>query len=297
MKKEYAAHIALTIVALIYAGNYLVAKEVLDPGHIKPFGFILLRAVTGVVAFWLVDLLFFREKVKRADLPWLAMCGVFGVAINQLCFFAGLKLTAPINASLLMTLTPILVLIASAIYYREKASVRKISGIFLGIFGAVLLITRGFTVPFSWDGRILGDTLIVVNASSYAVYLVLVKKMMVKYSPLVVIKWVFTFGLIPVALIGWGDIPDIEWSGFSSRIYLYIAYVLLLTTVLAYFLNVYSLTIVSPTITSIYIYLQPLFTTIFSIMLAKDHLDLVKTVAGILILAGVFLVSYQKPRK
>lgn len=297
MKKEYAAHIALTIVALIYAGNYLVAKEVLDPGYIKPFGFILMRAVTGVVAFWLVDLLFFKEKIKRADLPWLAMCGVFGVAINQMCFFAGLKLTAPINASLLMTLTPILVLIASALYYRETASLRKISGIFLGIFGAVLLITKGFSVPFRWDGRILGDTLIVVNASSYAVYLVLVKKMMAKYSPLIVIKWVFTFGLIPVAFMGWGDIPDIEWSAFSTEIYLYIAYVLLLTTVLAYFLNVYSLTIVSPTVTSIYIYLQPLFTTIFSIALAKDHLDLVKTVAGVLILAGVFLVSYQKPRK
>lgn len=295
MNRTVLAHIALTMVAIIYAANYLIAKAVLDPAYIAPFGFILLRVTAAVIVFWLADLLFFKTKVDRKDLPYLAMCGLFGVAINQLCFFAGLKLTVPINASLLMTTTPILVFVTASLILRERLSYRKLVGVVLGLIGAVMLITKGFAEQFSQSGTFWGDILIVINASSYAVYLVIIKKMMVKYSPLGVIKWVFTFGWVPVFLLGAWDLPMIEWAQMPTEAYWAVAYVLALTTIAAYFLNAWSLSVVSPTVTSIYIYLQPLLTTLFSVMFAKDHLDSVKLMSGMLIILGVFLASSARP--
>lgn len=291
MNRTLLAHLALTIVAVIYAANYLIAKAVLDPGYIRPFGFILLRVTAAVMVFWAVDLLFLQTRVNRRDLPYLAACGLFGVAINQLCFFAGLKLTVPINASLLMTTTPILVLVTASVILKETISRRKLFGIGLGMTGALMLITRGFEESFTGSGTFWGDVLIIVNASSYAIYLVIVKKMMLRYPPLAVIKWVFTFGWVPVFLLGIWDIPDITWSTMPDSVLWAVAYVLLLTTIVAYFLNAWSLSVVSPTVTSIYIYLQPLLTTLLSVAYAKDQLDSVKSLSGMLIILGVFLVS------
>lgn len=295
MNQRLLAHIALTAVAFIYAGNYLIAKLVLDPGYVRPFGFILLRVTAAVLVFWLVDWLFMKSRVDRKDLPLMAICGLFGVAVNQLCFFAGLKLTVPINASLLMTTTPILVVISASLLIKERVSALRIAGILTGMAGAVLLITRGFTVGIDISGGSLGDLLIIANASSYAVYLVLVKKLMHKYQPLVVVKWVFSFGLIPVLLLGAGDIPHIAWSEMPTSAYLSIAYVLLLTTVVAYFLNAYSLGVVSPSVTSIYIYLQPLLTTLFSIVFYEQKPDAVVAISGAMIILGVYLAG-KKPK-
>ena len=294
MNRTALAHISLTLVAVIYAANYLVAKAVLDPGYIQPFGFILLRVLAAGIVFWIVDLIFIKARVEKGDLPLLALSGLFGVAINQLCFFAGLKQTVPINASLLMTTTPILVLIVASVLLKERISGRKIMGIILGMLGAVLLITRGFAESFNQSGTFWGDLLIIANASSYGIYLVLVKKLMIKYPPMTVIKWVFTFGLIPVMIVGVWDIPEIQWEMMPRDAYWAIAYVLIFTTIIAYFLNAYSLTIVSPTVTSIYIYLQPLITTALSIAFAKDSLDAVKLISGSMIILGVFLASSQK---
>lgn len=294
MNRTALAHISLTLVAVIYAANYLVAKAVLDPGYVQPFGFILLRVLAAVIVFWIVDLLFIKARVEKGDLPLMALSGLFGVAINQLCFFAGLKQTVPINASLLMTTTPILVLIVASVLLKERISGRKLMGIFLGMLGAVLLITRGFAESFNQSGTFWGDLLIIANASSYGIYLVLVKKLMIKYPPMTVIKWVFTFGLIPVLIVGVWDIPEIQWEMMPRDAYWAIVYVLIFTTIIAYFLNAYSLTIVSPTVTSIYIYLQPLITTALSIAFSKDSLDAVKLISGSMIILGVFLASSQK---
>ena len=122
------------------------------------------------------------EKVEKKDLGLIALCGLFGVAVNQLCFFNGLKLTSPVNASLIMLTTPIMVLIASSLYIRERITIAKVIGIIIGAAGATLLILGTNNNPTS-QSNIWGDLLILINASSYAIYLVLVKKLMKKYNP------------------------------------------------------------------------------------------------------------------
>ncbi len=135
LNKIVLAHISLFVANLIYAINYTFAKDVM-PDFIQPSGFILLRVTGAVILFSLFYFLFVNEKVEKKDIIRLAICGIFGVAINQLLFFEGLNLTTPINAAIIMTINPVLVIIMSALILFEKINIRKGIGIALGLVGA-----------------------------------------------------------------------------------------------------------------------------------------------------------------
>ncbi len=292
MNTKIYAHAALFLAALIYGANYTIAKEVLDNDYIAPTGFILLRVLAGLILFTMIHALFVKEKVEKKDLFKLFVCSLFGVAINQTFFFWGLKFTTPINASLIMTTTPVLVLVASSILIGERITLRKIAGILAGGSGAVLLILNDQTIQF--DGRrSIGDLMILINATSYGIYLVMVKSLLVKYHPFTVVRWVFTFGCFIIFPFGIGEVAAISWASFGLSIWLAVAYVLLCTTFLAYLFNAFALKTVNPSVASIYIYLQPLMATIIALWFAKDNLEFSKVVSGLLIFAGVYLVSSQ----
>lgn len=290
---RWKAHLALVSVALIYGANYTIAKNVLDKDYLEPNGFILLRVISGFVLFHLIHRFAIKEKVERRDIRQLVLCGLFGIAINQLFFFKGLGETSPIHASLIMVVTPIIVLIISSIYLKEKISSNKITGIVIGMVGAILLIIKGGSSSDNMSTP-LGDLYILINATSYAFYLVLVKNMMRKYHPFTVMKWVFSVGLLVVLPFGAGDLMHVAWSDIPREIWGAIAYVLLLTTFLAYLLNAYALSTVNPTTASAYIYLQPLIASSIAILWYNDHLSLTKALFGLMIFAGVYFISSKQ---
>ena len=96
MNRTVLAHISLIFANLIYALNFTFAKDVM-PDFIMPRGFILLRVIGALALFSISYFIFINEKVEKKDLLRLAICGVFGVAINQLFFFEGLNLTTPVS--------------------------------------------------------------------------------------------------------------------------------------------------------------------------------------------------------
>lgn len=290
MNANLKAHIALFLVALIYGANYTIAKVVLDEGYIQPLGFILMRVMSGLVLFSLVHAIFIKEKIERKDIGKLIICGLFGVAINQMFFFKGLKLTTPINASLIMTTCPIIVLVTSAIILKEKVTSQKILGILLGASGAIVLIAYGQKVQFQRN-QALGDLMILINSTSYGIYLVLVKSLMKKYHPITVVKWVFSFGILFVFPFGIEQLSLVDWNSFSTNIWIAVVYVLLFTTFLAYLLNAFALKAVHASTASTYIYLQPLLATLIAIIVGGDQLVPIKLISGLLIFLGVYLVS------
>jgi len=280
------------------SGIVFYVKIVMDDDYIQPLGFILLRVLSGVILFSLIHWFFIKEKVERKDIGKLILCGLFGAAVNQLFFFQGLKFTTPINAALIMTTCPIVVLIVSAVILKEKITPKKILGILLGASGAIILITHGQQVQFQ-KSQVLGDLMILVNAISFAIYLVLVKSLMKKYHPITVVKWVFTIGIIFVFPFGIKQLTAVNWSSFSMNIWMAVIYVLIFTTFLTYLFNAFALKIVQASTTSIYIYLQPLFAALIAIILGGDELVPIKLISGFLIFIGVYLVSTGKtvPKK
>jgi drug/metabolite transporter (DMT)-like permease len=287
--------IALFFANLIYSINYGVAKDVMAEGYLQAFSFILFRVVGAVFLFWVVSIFTKNEKIEKNDYLKFAICGLFGVAANQLMFFEGLHHTSTINASILMVTNPILVLILATVMLKERLSIRKILGVAIGLIGAVLLIlfkANGVNEQSSFGG----DILILLNATSYGIYLILAKPLMSKYSPLTVVKWVFTFGLLFVLPFGVSQVGEIKWN-MPSEIVLEIVYVVVFTTFFAYLLNIYGLKKVSPTVASSFIYLQPILTTVIAVYLGSETFDWQKVVFGIIIFSGVFIVSIpQKSR-
>ena len=297
MNKTLFAHLALLGANLIYAINYSFAKDVM-PDFIMPSGFILLRVIGALLLFALSYFLFVKEKVERKDIFRLAICGVFGVAINQLLFFEGLNLTTPINAAIVMTTNPILVIFLSFLIIKEPITFNKSAGILLGLVGASILILKGGSIDFSSNYQI-GNLFVFINAVSYGLYLVIVKPMMEKYNPITVMFYVFGFGLLYVIPFGFSNLADVKWAIIPSNIYWEIAFVVVCTTFIAYLLNSSALKQLSPSTVSIYIYLQPILATLFAIFWGSDSLDGQKIIAAILIFLGVYLVSVRslKDRK
>lgn len=286
---KYKVHGALTLVGLIYGANYSIAKEVM-PTYIQPFGFTLLRVSAATLLFWLYHYWKGPEEVDlKKNLPRLLLCATLGVAANQLFFLKGLNLTSPINAALIMTVTPVLVLLASAVLLKERISLKKSLGIALGLTGAVLLVLQ--QSPNATNGGILGDVLIFMNAASYGIYLVLVKPLMQHYRAATIIKWVFLFGFFMVLPFGWGEFSSTDWANIPFPIWLAIFYVLVFTTFVAYLLNAWTLRYVNSSVVGIYIYLQPVFATILATMLGQDQLTLQKVFYSLFIFLGVYLVS------
>ena len=291
-KNLILAHLAVIGANVIYGINYVVAKGIM-PDFMQPRVIILLRVVGAAFIFWIVSLFSKRESVTRPDLLRLALCALFGIAINQIMFFEGLNLTTPINASIIMVGTPILVLVFSHFILHEKISRNKIIGIVLGFSGAAYLILSGGKLSLE-SGTFLGNLFVLINATSYGLFLVLVKPLMTKYSPLTIMKWLFTFGIIYVLPFSFYLLDDTNFSAIPVKIWFSVAYVIIFTTVFAYFLNNYSLKRISPTMNSAYIYLQPFLATVVAVIAGKDKLTWVEIIAAVLIFAGVYFVSLNK---
>ncbi len=291
------AHLALFVANVIFGINYSVAKGIM-PEYVPPFGFIVLRVWGAVLLFWVFSWLKGpAEKVDLKDKFRMGACALFGVTLNQLLFFAGLNITTPINASIIMTVNPVLVLIIAAVLIGERITLRKASGIVLGLSGASTLILLAGDLAFG-KSTIAGDILVFVNACSYGVYLVIVKPLMRKYRPLTVIKWVFTWGVLFVTPVGVHQVATIDFAAFSPGVWASLLYVVVFTTFMAYLLNVFALRTVNASVASTYLYLQPAVAAVVSILVGQDQLTWVKGFAALMIFLGVYLVSLRpKARK
>lgn len=289
--KAKLALLALLAVNLIYAINYLVVKGV-SPKYIDPTGFVLFRATGAMLLFWLISLFTPKEKIQKEDWPRILLGALFGVALNQSLFFNGLVLTTPVNAALIMTSNPIFVLIAATFLLKEKLSTRKVIGILLGLAGALVLIQMQ-EVKKEASNPSLGNLLVLINAISYGLYLMVIKPVMSKYKPVTVIKWVFTFGVLMVLPFGWGQLSEIDLD-MPANMWGSISFVVFFTTFLAYLLSIFALKNVQASVVSSFIYLQPIITAILSYAFLKQTLNTVQILSGLTIFVGVYLVSFSK---
>lgn len=294
-KKTYKAHLALFGANVIYGMNHIIAKDIM-PEKIGPTAFIFLRILGASILFWTLKY-FINEKIDKEDYFRLIVCGILGIAINQLLYFHGLNLTSPIDASIIYTSVPVLVLIFSYFLLKEKITRTKIFGIIIGGTGALLLILYGN--KNEGTSTISGNMLIFSNAIFYAFYLVYVKPLMKKYHPITVISWVFLIGFIFMIPVGFNDFIATDFKSFTLKTYLIIAFVLFATTFLTYLFNIYALTKVAPSVNGSYIYLQPVISfamvSIYAFLLGKNEyaqdINLTKIVSSILVIAGVYLIS------
>ena len=293
MNKRTTAHLALLFTNLFFAINLSAVKHLTNAQVAGPFGINVVRVGVSTILFWC---LFFLKpaniSIAREDRLRLILCAVTGIAVNQLLFLKGLSLTYSIHASLLMLTTPILIVFIAAWLLKEKAGPWKIAGLLLGIAGALVLI---LAKDNSGNGNnvLFGDILIIINAISYTIYFILVKPLMLKYNPVVLIRWIFTIGLLLVLPFGWAEFAVIRWEHFQSVDILSISLVTITGTFLAYLFNIYGIKVLGSSVAGFYIYTQPVFAALIAMLFLREELTLYKLIAALMIFTGVYLANRQ----
>ncbi len=293
MNKRTTAHLALLFTNLFFAINLSAVKHLTNAQLAGPFGINVVRVGVSTILFWC---LFFLKpaniSIAREDRLRLILCAVTGIAVNQLLFLKGLSLTYSIHASLLMLTTPILIVFIAAWLLKEKAGPWKIAGLLLGIAGALVLI---LAKDNSGNGNnvLFGDILIIINAISYTIYFILVKPLMLKYNPVVLIRWIFTIGLLLVLPFGWAEFAVIRWEHFQSVDILSISLVTITGTFLAYLFNIYGIKVLGSSVAGFYIYTQPVFAALIAMLFLREELTLYKLIAALMIFTGVYLANRQ----
>jgi len=293
LKSETKAHIAVLSTNLFFAINFSLVKYV-SPALIKPYAVNILRVGVSLILFWLLwTMSDVKPHIKKKHWGRFFLCGLTGIAVNQMFFIKGLTYTSAIHASLLILLTPILISMFAFTVLKEKVTIIKAMGLTLGVGGAVLLILSK-EQSASATNYLFGDLLIIINAISYTVYFIIVKPLMAEYPPLHVVRWVFSFGFLMILPFGWNEFISIPWEKLEWSHYLSILFIVVPGTFLAYFFNIYGIQHLGAGTTGSYIYTQPIFATLIAVIFFHEHLTASKLLAGIMIFLGVFLVSFKR---
>ena len=292
MNSRGFAIFALFMVQLLYGLNYTIAKVVINENYIKPFGFVLLRVGAATILFWAISLFLPKQKIDKKDYIKLFVAALFGVVINMLFFFKGLEYTSPIHASAIMTITPIIILVLSAYLLKENVTKLKIIGVVLGLIGALILTIYGKSAR-AGDNVPLGNLFIFLNAISYSIYVILIKKLTAKYHPFTFIKWLFLFGLIILTPFGYSELKAVQWQTFTPYITWSVLFVIIGATFGTYLLNPLALNKLKASTVGIFIYLQPVIAGLFALSMGVDFIDAVKIGAMLIIFLGVYLVTVK----
>ncbi len=297
MQKKILPLLAATVATTIYGLNHTIAKMVM-PIYIGSLGLVLLRVLGATIIFWTIGLFFKSKPIEKKDRFTIIKCGLFGMSINIAAFIAGLDYSTPVNSSILIIISPIFVVILSFFIFRNKINFLKILGIIMGFIGALILILNADSNSSVGRNIPLGNFLFIVNSISYAYYLIIVKPMAQKYDLITLFKWLFLIGLIFNFPLGINQFTDVNWSSLPVKeAILPMAFVVICTTVMTYFLNGYALSKITSTEVAVFMYLQPIIGIVFAIFTKSDTISLTIIIASILIFIGVYLTSVMKQEK
>ena len=291
--KNNKAYAAVMGANFIFGANYAIIKYI-TPEFLHPYALNVVRILVSLGLFWFL-FLFKPGKVilLKKDIPRFLLCALTGVVINQILFIKGVSLTTPIHSSLLSLATPIFITLIAAWLLKEGFTWLQFIGLLLGIGGAILLIFLKDNKHLGSD-ILLGDIMVLINAISYAFYLVLVRPLMMRYSGIQVLRWIFTFGALVILPFGFPEFLATDWSAFQFSHWMALASVAIGATFLAYLLNLYGISKIGPSATGAFIYTQPVFAALIAIIFAGEHFSFVKLIAAILIFSGVYLANLKK---
>ena len=297
IKSKIKGHVAILCTSLIFAVNIPLSKNLM-PDWMSPFGLTYSRFAFGAMAFWLVSLFLKSEKVTGKDMGKLFLGSFLGVGINQAAFITGLQMTSATNASIVITITPILAMIISFFILKEPITIKKAGGVILGLIGVLSIILTSEIAASGREASIIGDLLCVVSSISYAFFLVLTRGISKRYSSITIMKWMFLFSALLFFPFGYKDVLTAKLfiegtsTAWSSYIYLLVG-----ATFITYLLIPVAQKQIRPTTIGMYNYLQPLVASYIAIMWGQDVFSWTKPISAILIFAGVYFVTTSKSRE
>ncbi|MDO4165253.1 MAG: DMT family transporter [Bacteroides sp.] len=279
-----------------------VSKFIMLGGAVSPFVVTDLRMGGAMVLFWIASFFQKPEHVNHKDMASLFVASLLGIVFNQGCFIFGVSLSSPGDASIITTSMPLWAMVLAAIILKEPITGKKVLGIAAGACGALLLILGSSqhvqqTASAAGDTAIWGDLLVLTAQFCYALYIVLYKDFVKKYSLITIMKWMFTYAFICTLPFSAGDLMQADWGSLHLLEIGGLAFIVVGATFISYMLVVVGQKNLRPTVAGMYNYIQPLVACIVAVCWGMDSFNLTKGIAVILIFGGVYLVTSSRSRK
>jgi drug/metabolite transporter (DMT)-like permease len=279
----WQVHVALAAAQAGFALFPVLGKLAL--GSIPPFVFAAIRVVSAAILLDVIRRAGPREGIRPPDRPRLFLFGLLGVSFNQILFIFGLFLTTAINTTILTATIPVLTLAAAVLLGRERMTGRAATGLLLAGAGALTLLNAQ---RFDWgSGAFRGDLLLLLNSTSYSLYLVLSRPVLAHYRVVTFTATVFRYGAILIVFVALpslarfrpADVPALAWACLSG--------VIVFCTVLPYLLNSWALARTHASHVAFYVFLQPLIATVLAMLVLDERLTAKTAVAATFIFAGL----------
>ncbi len=298
---ELKGHLAMLGANIMWGLMAPVSKFVLQSGPINALALTTFRMVGAMILFWTASLFMKKEPVPGRDLLKLFFAALLSIVFNQGSYIFGVSLTSPIDASIVTTTSPILVMIIAALYLKEPITGKKVTGIFVGAAGALLLILSSQQLASAASAHpnasnVWGDLLCLLAQLSFSLYFVLFKGLIGRYSPVTLMKWMFTYASICTVPFAFTEVTAIDYAALPASLYVGIAQVVAGGTFIAYLLMPVGQHNLRPTVASMYNYVQPIVASGVAVAWGMDSFGWMKTIAVVLVFSGVYIVTQSKAR-
>lgn len=298
-RQALPGHAAVLAANIMWGLMAPVSKEALNffaASGVSPAVLPAMRMIGASACFWLMSLFTRKESVARADMPLLLLGGLLSVAFNQNLFICGIAFTSPVDASVVTTMLPIITMLLAAAILGEPITGLKAGGVAVGTAGAILLVmSNGEGLTFD-ASHALGDAMCLGAQLSFAFYLVLCKRVIGKFSPVTLMKWMFLSATVVTLPFSGPSLADIDYCAVPATVWGEVAYVVFVGTVMTFFLVPIGQKLLRPTVVSSYNYVQPVISAIASFCLGLASFGWVKGVAVALIFCGVMMVSRSRAK-
>ena len=296
MKPEILkGHVAMLTANVLWGCMSPSSKIVLSSGLVNAISLTTFRMLGAAIVFWIASFFMPKEHVPHEDLKDLFFAALFGIVLNQGSYIFGVSMTSPIDATIVATSTPIITMIIAAFYLKEPITGTKILGVFVGAAGALTLILSGQQAS-AGGGNVWGDLLCLFAQCCFSIYVVVYKGLIGKYSPVTLMKWMFTYSAICTIPFSYSSVSSIDFATLPLSIYLNIAVVVLGGTFFAYLLIPIGQRALRPTVATMYNYVQPIIASIITVIVGLDTFGLMKSIAIVLVFLGVYIVTRSKSK-
>lgn len=267
--------------------------------EVSPVTLIFTRFALGTAVLILI-LKLRRESLvpPRETWPMLAVMGFVGIFFHQMIQVHGLTLTTAVRTGWLIGLTPIWSAVLAALFLGEGFGPRKLLGLFLGLAGAILVVTRG-----ELSAQVLalpstrGDLLILASTVNWAIYTILGRKILKRLGSARAITAAMFLGwamFIPffVASAGWH-----EYRSLSSTSVIAIVFLGIGCSGLGYLFWYAALERIDASQVAAFLYLEPLVTLLSAVVLLGEPVAVSTIAGGVLVLLGVLIVQTANDRE
>ncbi len=294
MNKKSAGHLSILAANIFFGLNNPVSRSLM-PEIVDPIVMTSFRIGGGMFLFWLASFFIKKEKVPLRDIFLYFGAAFFALTINQFPFIIGLSKTGAIEASIIVTMLPLISMLLAALILKEPITLLKAIGVLVGASGALLLVMNSHSTS-GGSSSIEGNLLVFLAVVSFSLYLTLFKNLISKYSVITSMKWMFLFGVIQAVPFAYKPFQNTDFTLLNSDTWLKIGYVVIFATFLSYILVAMAQKALRPTTLSMYNYLQPIVASIAAVIIGIDVLGVDKILSALLVFSGVYIVTQSKSR-